>query len=399
MATVKGDVHDIGKNIVGVVLGCNNYDVIDLGVMVPAAKILDTAVAEGASAVGLSGLITPSLDQMVSVAEEMQRRGLRLPLLIGGATTSRQHTAVRIAPAYDQPDRARAGRLARGRRRVRPARPGARGASWTRRTGPSRSGCGSEHAAKQRRPLLPLCAGPGEPGAGGFGDLPVPAVHRHHARRTRPAAAARAHRLAVLLPRLGAEGQVPGDPRAAGRPRTVRRRAARCWTRSSTAACCRLAGSTGSGPRTPTATTSSSTATAAACGSRCCASRGPHRRPGRTAAWPTTSRRRPTTSARSRWRHGGAEELAARVRAAAGRLQRDHGEGAGRPAGRGVRRVRAPGSAPRLVRAGRRAGDRGPACRAVPRHPARVRLPGLPGPLGEAEARPACWTPGGSASR
>jgi 5-methyltetrahydrofolate--homocysteine methyltransferase len=101
LATVKGDVHDIGKNIVGVVLGCNNYQVIDLGVMVPAARILDTAVAEGADAIGLSGLITPSLDEMVAVAAEMQRRGLKLPLLIGGATTSRQHTAVRIAPAYD----------------------------------------------------------------------------------------------------------------------------------------------------------------------------------------------------------------------------------------------------------------------------------------------------------
>jgi 5-methyltetrahydrofolate--homocysteine methyltransferase len=101
LATVKGDVHDIGKNIVGVVLGCNNYRVIDLGVMVPAATILDTAAAEGADAIGLSGLITPSLDEMVSTAGEMQRRGLHLPLMIGGATTSRQHTAVRIAPAYD----------------------------------------------------------------------------------------------------------------------------------------------------------------------------------------------------------------------------------------------------------------------------------------------------------
>jgi 5-methyltetrahydrofolate--homocysteine methyltransferase len=103
LATVKGDVHDIGKNIVGVVLGCNNYRVIDLGVMVPAAKILDTAVAEGADIVGLSGLITPSLDEMVTVAAEMERRGLKLPLLIGGATTSRQHTAVRIAPAFTGP--------------------------------------------------------------------------------------------------------------------------------------------------------------------------------------------------------------------------------------------------------------------------------------------------------
>jgi 5-methyltetrahydrofolate--homocysteine methyltransferase len=103
MATVKGDVHDIGKNIVGVVLGCNNYEVIDLGVMVPGKTILDTAIAEGADVVGLSGLITPSLDQMVDVAREMSRRGLDLPLLIGGATTSRQHTAVKIAPEYEQP--------------------------------------------------------------------------------------------------------------------------------------------------------------------------------------------------------------------------------------------------------------------------------------------------------
>ncbi len=101
LATVKGDVHDIGKNIVGVVLACNNYEVHDLGVMVPADRILDTAVELGADVVGLSGLITPSLDEMVVVAKEMTRRDFRIPLLIGGATTSKQHTAVRIAPAYD----------------------------------------------------------------------------------------------------------------------------------------------------------------------------------------------------------------------------------------------------------------------------------------------------------
>ncbi len=103
LATVKGDVHDIGKNIVGVVLGCNNYEVIDLGVMAPPELILDTAIEEGCDFVGLSGLITPSLDQMVGVAREMERRGMDLPLLIGGATTSRQHTAVRIAPEYSNP--------------------------------------------------------------------------------------------------------------------------------------------------------------------------------------------------------------------------------------------------------------------------------------------------------
>ena len=102
MATVKGDVHDIGKNIVGVVLQCNNYDVVDLGVMVPAAKILETAREKRADAIGLSGLITPSLDEMVHVAQEMEREKFELPLLIGGATTSRAHTAVKIAPHYHE---------------------------------------------------------------------------------------------------------------------------------------------------------------------------------------------------------------------------------------------------------------------------------------------------------
>jgi 5-methyltetrahydrofolate--homocysteine methyltransferase len=103
MATVKGDVHDIGKNIVGVVLGCNNYEVIDLGVMVPCEKILRAARDRKADMIGLSGLITPSLDEMVHVAREMSREGFELPLLIGGATTSRVHTAVKIAPAYPHP--------------------------------------------------------------------------------------------------------------------------------------------------------------------------------------------------------------------------------------------------------------------------------------------------------
>ncbi|PJA97918.1 MAG: methionine synthase, partial [Ignavibacteriales bacterium CG_4_9_14_3_um_filter_30_11] len=102
LATVKGDVHDIGKNIVSVVLGCNNYEVIDLGVMVSSDKILQTAVEKDVDIVGLSGLITPSLDEMVHVAKEMERKGIKKPLLIGGATTSRIHTAVKIAPNYKQ---------------------------------------------------------------------------------------------------------------------------------------------------------------------------------------------------------------------------------------------------------------------------------------------------------
>jgi 5-methyltetrahydrofolate--homocysteine methyltransferase len=103
LATVKGDVHDIGKNIVGVVLACNNYEVIDMGVMVPSEKILERAKAEKVDMIGLSGLITPSLDEMVHVAREMERQGFKLPLLIGGATTSRRHTAIKIAPHYSEP--------------------------------------------------------------------------------------------------------------------------------------------------------------------------------------------------------------------------------------------------------------------------------------------------------
>src|SRR6516165_8576929 len=103
MATVRGDVHDIGKNIVGVVLGCNDYEVVDLGVMVPCETILQTAREKKADLIGLSGLITPSLDEMVHVAKEMERQGSELPLLIGGATTSKAHTAVKISPGYSQP--------------------------------------------------------------------------------------------------------------------------------------------------------------------------------------------------------------------------------------------------------------------------------------------------------
>ena len=101
MATVKGDVHDIGKNIVSVVLACNNYEIVDLGVMVPPEKIIQTAIKEQVDIIGLSGLITPSLDEMVYISKEMERQGLDIPLMIGGATTSRAHSAVKIAPHYN----------------------------------------------------------------------------------------------------------------------------------------------------------------------------------------------------------------------------------------------------------------------------------------------------------
>ena len=100
MATVKGDVHDIGKNIVGVIMQCNNFEVIDLGVMVPAEKIIQTAIDEKADFIGLSGLITPSLDEMINIGEEMTKKNLNIPILIGGATTSKAHTALKIEPSY-----------------------------------------------------------------------------------------------------------------------------------------------------------------------------------------------------------------------------------------------------------------------------------------------------------
>ena len=173
LATVKGDVHDIGKNIVGVVLGCNNYEVVDLGVMVHGDTILDTAVEQGADIVGLSGLITPSLDQMVDVAREMSRRGLDLPLLIGGATTSRQHTAVKIAPEYEQPvvhvhDASRVSAVVGDL--LDPAR-------RTRLDGENRElqeTLRIQYAEKERKPLLPIADARANRHRVAFDDIPAP---------------------------------------------------------------------------------------------------------------------------------------------------------------------------------------------------------------------------------
>jgi 5-methyltetrahydrofolate--homocysteine methyltransferase len=173
LATVKGDVHDIGKNIVGVVLGCNDYEVLDLGVMVPAEQILDTALEQEADVVGLSGLITPSLDQMVDVAREMERRGMDLPLLIGGATTSRQHTAVRIAPAYSQPvvhvlDASRVVRV------VSDLLDTERRATLDTENRADQERLRDLHAEKERKPLLPLARARENRLRVGFDDLAEP---------------------------------------------------------------------------------------------------------------------------------------------------------------------------------------------------------------------------------
>jgi len=173
LATVKGDVHDIGKNIVGVVLGCNNYEVIDLGVMAPADRILDTAVEAGCDVVGLSGLITPSLDEMVNVAREMERRGLDLPLLIGGATTSKQHTAVKIAPEYSQPtvhvlDASRVVKV------VSDLLEPARRQAFDAENRELQERLREQHAERDRKPLLPIDEARANREQVPFDDLPEP---------------------------------------------------------------------------------------------------------------------------------------------------------------------------------------------------------------------------------
>ena len=229
LATVKGDVHDIGKNIVGVVLGCNGYEVIDLGVMVTADSILDTAIEQDCDVVGLSGLITPSLEEMVHVAKEMERRGFALPLLIGGATTSRQHTAVKIAPEYNAADAARARRLACDRGDLRPPRRRSKGQARCRE--PRRAGAAAQASRGEGQEADALArGGPLEPDTDrvASGGSRASELHgltsRHGGDRDDPPV----HRLDLLLPRLGAQGPLPGDPRrpgeGRGRTRPVRGR-------------------------------------------------------------------------------------------------------------------------------------------------------------------------------
>ena len=213
MATVKGDVHDIGKNIVGVVLGCNNYEVIDLGVMVSAERILQAARDKKADLIGLSGLITPSLDEMVHVAKEMEREGFSVPLLIGGATTSRAHTAVKIAPAYKQPvvhvlDASRAVGVVSNL------------SSKDQRAAFVRENCEQQEKMRQQysgprvAPLVSHARGAGEEASHRLGQLSAAAAGVHGRARLRRRAARKtgaADRLDALLSRLGAERHLPAD--------------------------------------------------------------------------------------------------------------------------------------------------------------------------------------------
>ena len=231
VATVKGDVHDIGKNIVGVVLGCNNYEVIDLGVMVPADKILAAAREHGADIVGLSGLITPSLEEMVHVAREMDRQGFTGPLLIGGATTSRAHTAVRIAPVYKGPvvhvlDASRAVGVVSQLK-------SADDAAGLRRGEPPRAGAPAPRAREPPlREAAPADRGsPAEASAHRLGGLRAPAavVPRRAGARGAAGGPRSLRRLDAVLLGLGAAGHLPAHLREPGLglegPRALRRRA------------------------------------------------------------------------------------------------------------------------------------------------------------------------------
>ena len=362
LATVKGDVHDIGKNIVGVVLGCNNYEVIDLGVMVPAERILDTAVAEGADVVGLSGLITPSLDQMVDVATEMERRGL------DAAAADRRRDD--LAAAHGRADRARvlardgarARREPRRRRRLRRCSTPSAAPRSTPRTASSRSGCA---CSTPRRSSARCCRS--RPRArtarrSPFDDLPTPPFTGTRTVEPDARRARAVHRLAVLLPRLGSEGQVPGDPRAPGRARALRRRARGARRRSSATGRCRRAASTASGRRTPRATTSFVGDTRF-CFLRQQADHGDDR-PNRCLAdfvAPADDSRRRVRGLRSTAPTSSPTGYVGRAR----RLQRDHRQGARRPARRGVRGVAAPAGAPGVVRARRAARGRRSASRSA----------------------------------
>ncbi len=212
LATVKGDVHDIGKNIVGVVLACNNYEVIDMGVMVSAEKILERAKTEKADIIGLSGLITPSLDEMVHVATEMERQGFKQPLLIGGATTSRAHTAVKIAPHYSAAGGACAGCEPRRARDHEPAERGRQG----RVCGAASADYEALRKAMRRRSRR-SCRSRGARAAhadrvarGGSGDA---GVHRRaRAGRLSAGHAARLYRLVAVLSHLGLEGDLSAHP-------------------------------------------------------------------------------------------------------------------------------------------------------------------------------------------
>ena len=408
MATVKGDVHDIGKNIVGVVLGCNDYEVIDLGVMVPVSRILETAQEVGADLIGVSGLITPSLDEMVHLASTMERQGLTTPLLIGGATTSRVHTAVKIAPAYSGPvvhvaDASRAvgvagalagqgGRDAYAERvradyeAVRTEREGRTARSAPRRSRTrGRTGPGHWPATPPRPTYL------------GVADVrPVPAR-----------GARRAHRLDAVLRDLGDARRVPGDPddpRLGATASDLFRDAQAMLDASCASELLEARAVVGFWPANATPdddlvlfADASRTREAGRIHTLRQQMAKPDGRPNVSVVdWVAPRLGVPDHIGMFAVTAGhGVAELVADVRGGPRRLQRDPREGARRPARRGARGADARAGPARALglRARRGAVQRRPDRRALPGHPAGARLPGHPGPPRQGGCCSSCWRP------
>ncbi len=408
IATVKGDVHDIGKNIVAVVLQCNNYDVVNLGVMVPARTILETAKRENADAIGLSGLITPSLEEMAHVAREMEREGFTVPLLIGGATTSRAHTAVKIAPNYPGPvvyvpDASRSVGVMQS-----VLSPGA--ARCLCRRGARRLREDPRSAPRQERPRAAAADRRNPPPGARHRLVGLPAARAAHARRhgsaRLPAREAGAvHRLDAVLPGLGTVRPLSEDPRRPG----GRRSRAQAACRGAGDARAHRAGEVGHRERRvrPVSRRHASTATTSRSMPTTAAQRAGHDLAQPAPAEPEADRPRQPVSGRfhraegvrragldRRFRGGSGRprgETGA-VRSRARRLQRDHAEGACGPARRGVCRAPARARAARVLGlcAGRAALGRGLDRGRLPRHPSCARLPGMPRPQRKARAvRPA----------
>ena len=385
IATVKGDVHDIGKNIVGVVLRCNGYQVIDLGVMVPAQDILDRAQAENADVIGLSGLITPSLDQMVHVATEMTRRGFRVPLLIGGATTSSKHTAVKIAPAYQ----ATSVHVADASRAV-----GVMG----KLLGSTRDAYAAEVAAAQDKLRVQFEAqqrsrvklSPEEAARRAlridFKPADIPAPRFIGVREVAPS-------LDTLVPYIdwtpffhawelkGTYPKILDDPRWGARAAELLDDGRRLLERIVREGRLEARGVYGFFPASGEGEQIVVYADESRARERCrfpAPAPAPRRHPDPLARrLRRPARDRPQRSHRGLRGHRRARHRRPmpRARGRKRRLLVDHGQGAGRPPGRSVRRVPAPAGPHRLgLRGEREAGDRGPGRRALPRHPPGLRL-------------------------
>ena len=352
MATVKGDVHDIGKNIVGVVLQCNNYEVIDLGVMVPCDRILETARAENADIIGLSGLITPSLDEMVHVASEMERLGFDVPLLIGGATTSSAHTAVKIEPAYQRGPTVYVTDASRG--------VGVASALLSRE---QRDGYVAEvrneyeairvrsNARADKTVLLPYAAAIAEAPAidwSKFQGIAPRFLGTQVLNNYSLEELIAVHRLVAVLHDVGAGREIPENPRRS--QSSARRRARftptrrRCCAGSSTRAGSARMVSSGSGARSAQVRRHRAVRKRRiAHADRNASSPAPTVEERR--GWPALFARRlhravadkPTTSVRLRSTPGPASKSGRKVRSGKRRLQRDHGQGARRSVGRGLR--------------------------------------------------------------